>query len=269
MNTEDQELQKIFELYCDYGISYSKTQKVAILSIIRNIGNRYKQNLRVAKNLLQYFHPDSFWFFYENDSYDNTAQNINSVISEHKEYSQFSIMSEQLDLPYLPLSKSQTRTYNLANARNKCYDAISDKNYDFIMVVDFDFVKLSVEGIMNSMGWIYKNESISAMCGNSFINIKQDNGSTVRHNYDSFAFRLNSWSDKFANHWFPWFRLPDGSSPIPVYSGFGGSCIYRKQFYDSLYTGETCEHVMLHRKLKEIHSDFTLFLNPSQTMLVD
>jgi len=120
---------------------------------------------------------------------------------------------------------------------------------------------------MNSFGWIAKNNSISAICGNSYIKIPNKHKHEY-HNYDSFAFRLNYWKDREMS-WFPFWNLPIGSCPIAVFSGFGGSCIYKSKLYEPLYSGEDCEHVVLHQKLKNKYDNFKLFYNPSQIMLMD
>lgn len=261
------DLQNTFDLYTQYGKHYAKTQTVGVLSIVRNLGIKYQTNLPVIKNLLSMFAEGSMVQIYENDSIDDTADNIKQYL-EKTGYEQFSIYSETLDTPYLPLSKSLTRTYNLAKARNQCYNLAKKKNIDFWLVIDLDFVDMSLEGIMNSMGWLSKHNNISAICGNSLIDIEIPNGKIVRNNYDSFAFRLNSWSPKPCV-WFANFYLEQGSQPIHVYSGFGGCAIYRNQFYSDMYSGEDCEHVMLHSKMYDKFTDFRLFYNPSQQMLVD
>lgn len=267
--TPHNEFKNIYKQKITQGLDYAKDNKLLILSIVRNIQDKYKYSLKQIKNLLKYFHPESAVCIYENDSIDNSPDLIKKHISDYDEYNRFYLFSEELGTPNLPLSKSTIRTTNLANARNKCWDLgqrlLPDAN--FVLVIDLDFLDMSINGILNSFGWFYSNPSISAICGNSYIDMSSKAKSSF-HNYDSFAFRINHWSyHEFL--WFPYFNLPIGSVPIAVNSGFGGACIYRKNFYDGLYGGQDCEHVILHKKLTEKYTNFSLYYNPSQIMLLD
>jgi hypothetical protein len=62
-------------------------------------------------------------------------------------------------------------------------------------------------------------------------------------------------------NYFVWRR---GEPLQPVYSCFGGLGVYRmRAFLSSRYAGSDCEHVALHRGMREAGFD-RLFLNPSQ-----
>lgn len=261
------EFQTIYRNMVEKGSLESSNKKIMVLSIIRNIASKYKYCLKTVKDLLKNFHESSCVCLYENDSIDSTATMIKDHISNHEGYDNFYLFSETLNTPYLPLSKSKIRTTALANARNKCYNlskSIMD-HPDFYIVLDMDFTSISIEGILNTFGWLHTNSNISAMCGNSYLEIISQPKSL--HNYDSFAFRLNYWEymDPF---WFPNFNLPIGSIPIPVNSGFGGCCVYKSHLYEDLYTGEDCEHVTLHKSLKLKYKEFNLYYNPSQILLL-
>lgn len=264
----DPEFSDVYGQFIESGEIFAKTQNVAILALARNIENKVKYSLRKLRLLKEKFNEQSHIYIYENDSLDQTPQLINRIINKSG-YENFSILSETIGTPSMPLSKSQIRTTNMANARNKCYSMVANKDsVDFFLVIDIDFIDFSIEGLMNSFGWLVNNQSIGAMCGNSYINISNKQYDRY-HNYDSFAFRPNYWSLQDNSYWFPFWQLPIGSCPITTFSGFGGACIYRSKFYQPLYSGEDCEHVMLHKELKLKYSDFKLFYNPSQIMLVD
>ena len=246
--------------------AFCRNQKIVILCLARNIEAKCSYSFRQLRLLLENFHPDSMVQIYENDSVDNTVGEINKIISR-KEYKQFKLTNETLNTVSMPLSRSRERTCNMANARNKCYNLIDNINlYDFVVVVDIDFLNISLNGILNSFGWMKDREDIKAMCGNSYL-LRPDSLSEY-NNYDSFAFRLNYWHIR-AIPWFGIFNLGIGSDPINVYSGFGGCCIYRQEYYAPVYSGEDCEHVMLHKNLTDKYPDFKLYYNPSQIMIVD
>lgn len=263
----DEEFSTIYNNIVDLGEKHAQKNNVAILSLARNISSRCKYNLRKLRLISELF-AKSQVCIYENDSIDGTPELINEIIAQPA-YGNFKIYSEKIGTKSMPLSKSTTRTTNMANARNKCYTMIEDvSSVDYIIIIDLDFIDFSIKGLMNSFGWLSTNPSISAICGNSYIEIKNKKSSQY-HNYDSFAFRLNYWNEINPLYWFPLFNLPIGSCPISVFSGFGGCCIYRKQFYEPLYSGEDCEHVMLHKNLKNKYDNFKLFYNPSQIALMD
>tara|TARA_B100002019_G_C21274915_1_gene604875 strand:+ start:5348 stop:6181 length:834 start_codon:yes stop_codon:yes gene_type:complete len=248
------------------GLKYAENKKIAILCLARNIANQFKFPMRQIRLLLENFHKESNVYVYENDSNDDTPALIQELFNK-PEYSNFSIVSEKLDTKYLPLSRNTVRTFNMARARIACYNSIDKQllnSYDFFVVLDIDFLNFSTNGLFNSLGWMKDNPEISAMCGNSYIKNQSNNQYT---NYDSFAFRLNHWNEQNIP-WFPEFYLPIGSKPFEVFSGFGGCCIYRKEFYKPLYSGEDCEHVMLHKNLTNKFQNFKLFYNPSQIMMV-
>jgi len=267
--TPHNEFKSIYKQKITQGSDFVKNNKLLVLAIVRNVQDKYRYSLKQIKNLIQHFHPESIVCIYENDSIDSSPELIKQHISDYDGYDQFYLFSEKLGTQHLPLSKSQIRTTNLANARNKCHSLgrriLPDA--DFILVIDLDFLDMSINGILNSFGWLCANPNISAICGNSYID-RSSKAQTSFHNYDSFAFRINHW-DYHEFLWFPYFNLPIGSIPIAVNSGFGGSCIYRKDFYDGYYGGEDCEHVVLHKKLTEKYTNFSLYYNPSQIMLLD
>ena len=265
----DKEFIDLYKYRLQSGIKYAKQQKIVILSIIRNISNEYKYALNKVKELLTYFHAESSVCLYENDSIDLTQQLAQEYISKNNGYNNFYLFSGKLNEPYLPLSRSKIRTHNIALARNKCLNLSLDicNDPDYYIVLDMDFLNLGINGILNSFGWLEANKSISAICGNSYIDMSTKNRDNF-HNYDSFAFRLNYW-DYHELLWFPYFNLPIGSPPIPVYSGFGGSCIYKQNMYEPIYGGDDCEHVILHKNLKSKFIDFSLYYNPSQIMLLN
>lgn len=266
----DKEFKDIYLTRLKQGKEYAQSQKLLILSTVRNISSHYKYSLRKVKEILGFFSNDSCVSIYENDSIDFTPQLIYEHITKYEGYNNFYVFSERLNTPYLPLSKSKIRTTNLANARNLCYtNGITIlPNHDLVLVIDLDFLDFSINGLLNSLGWMSINQEISAICGNSYIERSSKTQQSF-HNYDSFAFRINYW-DYYENIWFPYFDLPIGSIPIPINSGFGGSCIYKQKFYEPIYDGEDCEHVRLHKKLKEKYNhSFNLYYNPSQIMLLE
>jgi len=260
------------------GTEYSKQTNVAIVSIARNSAKNIGKNLTLLSDVIEPMFNNVYYYLYENDSTDNTAEII-SHWAKGKDNVVFE--TEKLDTPYLPLSTSTTRTENLAKARNKCLDyvkTISDK-VDYVIVIDTDFVLFSVKGLMNTMGWLQNQSHVSAIAGYSFLEKKitlpngtKTNGEILT-NYDSWAYRQSWWTDTQQvglMYWFQWWIPLVGSPLTHVNSAFGGCCVYRKEYFiKGRYSGENCEHVMFHNYLKNTEPSFQLYANPSQIMYVE
>ena len=175
------------------GTDFAAKQRVAILSIARNSEDKLIQNLPFLDTLSEWFKECSF-FFYENDSSDNTPHILQNWANSNPKAT---TKCEKLDTEYLPLSTSTTRTENLAKARNHCIEYVKQNidNLDYVIVLDSDFIDFSVRGLLNSFGWISKHPHISAMVGFNFLKkyIIFPNGTQTKNkiltNYDSWAYR--------------------------------------------------------------------------------
>lgn len=260
--------QKILE-----GITFSKQSSVVFTGLVRNVANILEHNVKFL--LDNDIFLSTYMVLYENDSTDNTKEILEKLKNQ---YSNFYYISENLNLPHLPLSKSNERTIALSNYRNICKTFIKDNLYskiDFVSVIDLDFIDISSEGILNTFGWLSDN-NIMAVSGNSFQlkNILDPNKKDL-WNYDSWAFRGNWWIDKQTEPrgydpmlWFGFWIPPVGSPLIKTNSSFGGMTTYNKSIYfNAEYEGYDCEHVCYHKNLSKLNSNFSVMLNPSQMML--
>lgn len=263
------EFQKGFEKIVSRGIEYASKQNIAIVSIARNVEKYLETSLSTFKELETKFKSVKY-FIYENDSIDNTVEKLKSW-SENNHNA--TIVSEKLDTPHMPLSTSDIRTSNLANARNKCVEYIKTirSDIDYVLVIDIDFQNLYINGLLSSFGWLSMVKDIDALAGFSFV-LKDGRENTYLINYDCWAYRHNWWTDTYStgsglmnwfNHWIPLV----GSPIFQVNSAFGGSCIYKTESYIlGEYKGYDCEHVTFHKNLFTKNQNFKLFVNPSQIL---
>jgi hypothetical protein len=230
--------------------------------------------------LLQPLNPSQIILF-ENDSLDDTKEKINNLILLN---SNIVLLSQKFDRPHFGTVKDKRRVDALAEYRNILKNYIKDNysDYDFVIVTDTDFKDFSLDGIYNSFGWLSYSGEIDAICGNSFElkNVFSVSKKSL-WNYDCWAFRSTWWNDwqnqqltEFYNYdpmfWFGIWILPPGSPLIRINSGFGGCCIYKTSLYiHAEYNGNDCEHVTFHRDLESKNKNFSLYLNPSQIMLME
>lgn len=259
--------QKIYS-----GIEYAKSIDLAIMCLARNIGNEIKLSLPFLLDL-PHFKSINIVVF-ENDSTDNTKEILKEL---NTKYSNLHIFIDNFNATYLPLSKSNERTTNLATYRNFCKNFVVNhlSHCQYTSVLDLDLIDISIKGILNTFGWFAEDESLQAISGNSFQlkNIFNPNYKNL-WNYDSWAFRGNWWNDKQNEDynydpmlWFGFWITPVGSPLLRVNSSFGGLCTYKTKWLKyAEYEGYDCEHVCFHKNLYK-YTEFNLSLNPSQTIL--
>lgn len=269
------EFAESYRSYIELGKTYLKNKNIFVTGLIRN-GETYIDNSITSLEQLRQYSKSLGYFVYENDSRDHTPKILDGLT--HK-IENFSYSSELLSLKGFAAVKDKERTTNLANHRNKCKNFIQNQKLkiDHIIVTDLDFSSLSIDGILNSFGWISKKQT-DAMAGFSFEFKPLFNPDhKVPWNYDCWAYRGSWWEDtqKITNTstydsmiWFGLWHPPIGSKPILVNSAFGGMTIYKpKHFFSADYEGDDCEHVCFHKNIVNKNPKFKLAINPSQIMI--
>lgn len=279
-------LPEFEQLYFDkirLGKNFIQDKQLIIVGLVRNLEHILYENITTLATLKRYC-PDINFFLYENDSTDNTVRILKKC---KKEIDNFEYVSDKLNLEFFNHQtikdkknlKSVERTENLAKHRNSCISYVKDNfsQSDFIIVMDMDFEKFSMDGILNSFGWFSENFA-DALAGIS-LELKNLFSQTNQHlwNYDCWAYRGSWWEDlqKYSSHygydpmlWFGFWQPPIGSQPIQVNSAFGGIGIYKTEHYISVqYEGYDCEHVCFHKNLQNKYPNYKLCINPSQLML--
>ena len=268
------EFTELYSKYVGLGLEYLKTKKIVVVGLARDVGqtilNSFDQILK-----LNNFCDTLNIAIVENDSLDQTKDILLDLKNKH---SNFEFVSEDYGLPKFGTVKDKARTEALAYQRNKYIELVKNKyqKYDYVIVCDWDFDQFSVNGLINSFGWIYE-KNISAMCG---VSLRYQNVLSQSYknywNYDCWAYRGNWWIDKQTEVndcnsmlWFGFWIPPVGSPPLKINSGFGGMCIYKIQdFLSAKYSGYDCEHVCYHKSIYSINDQFGLYMNPSQLMIL-
>lgn len=252
--------------HVEYGRVEARRQKLAIVSIARNSMPWLANTLLLVDELAGLWR-DCVYYVYENDSTDGTAEALDAfalrqwVTVEHDSLG--GIDARGFD---------RERTERLAHCRSRCQTWVrnhaADANY--VLVLDTDpHGGFSTNGVLNSLGWFcemlgesWHRREPGAMASSSiFIRRDKEPDSFNAAGYDAWAARLNTFEDRRDHLWFHFLIPPAGSQPIPMYSAFGGLCLYRREAYLSgQYDGRDCEHVALHRSMQR--AGYQLFLNP-------
>lgn len=262
------EFSEAYHKYINDGIDFLKNKNICITGLIKDGASHIDNKLIFFEQFKDYCQNLDI-VIYENDSTDNTDKILKSWESEKIN---IKIISEKLNAkhrghPY----KDADRVLAMASYRNKCLDYIKKNiSSEYIIIIDLDYKQISLDGILNSFGWIKHNAKINIMAGFSY----QQHSNGLLTNYDSWAYRGNWWGDyqadkNFAYTFINW-RPFIGSEPFKVNSAFGGICIYKRDiFIQGHYTGSDCEHVTFHQSINNINSqNYGMYVNPSQIMVL-
>lgn len=207
-------------------------------------------------------------FFYENDSEDSTAATLD----------QFAIR-QWVDVVHEWLGDDDdrggfdtSRTERLARCRNICLEWVRSHAADttWTIVLDMDpHGGFSVDGVFHSIACLADRDLSCAvtraggMASYSLFRVTDQDGVGVAH-YDAWAARPNWWRDRrdeIGHTWFSQFLPPVGSPPVAMNSAFGGLAVYKTCAYLSGgYSGEDCEHVPHHRRMRQ--AGWQMYLNP-------
>jgi hypothetical protein len=275
------EFKENYNLNVENGKSFIKDKKIAITGLAHNLGDKTKDKIYRLFSIRDHCHDCSI-FLYDYNSTDHTSFLLKDLHTEYGSslaYRSYIENHETND----PIESNLYRFQVLANLRNesKEYIQIHYSDYDYVMVVDPGFLTFSVEGILNTFGWLYIYDDImDAMAGFSYIKKPTlDHKKNDLYNYDSHAFRPSWWDDivKYKEAftydpmmWFSYWQPPVGSNPIRVNSAFGGICIYKmKYFLSGEYDSYDNEHVCFHKSICVKNNDFNLYANPSQLMILN
>ena len=255
---------------CSDGTEAASRSKVAIVAIARDAMPYLENTLKLVDELAAKFRS-SVMYVYENDSTDGT----DTVLDE------FAGSRDWVTIEHATLQRPDLRgfeperTVALAEYRNKCRIWVENNasDSDYVVVLDMDpHGGFSVDGVMNSIGWIseFRSQScrpvdIGGMASQSLLVIEKDGQLEFAH-YDAFAARLNWWNDMREELGYIWFHallMPTGSPPVQFNSAFGGLAVYRTEAFLAPgvhYAGGDCEHVSLHKTMRQ--AGYGLWLNP-------
>ncbi len=196
--------------------------------------------------------------FYENDSLDATAtflrhwSDVNPsirVIIERKGSRRFANVVSLERAALLAACRNAYREYALTHFGN----------FDHVIVVDTDTEGgWSFEGIAHSFGL----DNWDFVGSNGLMTGPFGRGRPIY--YDTWAHRSIDPGELTSQR----LSVQRGEPLRRVLSCFGGLGVYRMACLQARYEGDDCEHVTLHRNMRELGFD-QLYLNPSQIVLYD
>ena len=256
----DSEYGDLYHEMVSRGAEIASESKVAVVGLARDCADNLRNSLLLLEELGSRFN----WprgFIYENDSEDDTQE----VLFRDRP-SWLTVTCDVKNRPHLT-GFERSRTVALAEYRNACREWVAETtgDADFVVVLDLDADGgFSVDGVLNSLAWLEKHADAAGMGSFSLLRITEDGKEKFAH-HDSWAARLNWWSDRKSVTGLGWFHQlfpPVGAPPIRMNSCFGGLAVYRAAAYlAGRYAGGDCEHVPFHRSIAE-STGLSMYLNP-------
>ena len=246
------------------GAKVAAETDAVIVGIARSAMPYIENTLKIIDVLSKRFRSCQAYFF-ENDSEDTTGE-----VLEHFAAPRQWVHVERQTLGHEDVRGfERSRTERLAEYRNRCLEWVRENAADtsWTIVLDLDpHHGFSLDGVLNSVYHLAVGLAsscplkVGGMASYSLYRI----GKNVAH-YDAYAARpVCWWHDRrceVPNTWFHAFMPPVGSPPQPMNSAFGGLAVYRtKAFLAGGYSGEDCEHVTHHRRMRD--AGYQMFLNP-------
>lgn len=257
-----------YQAYYDAGVATGRQvaaeTDAVIVGIARNALPALVNTVLLAAKVRSMFRSCQM-FVFENDSQDATPTILDHLASD---FPWFHTVHETLGGEDVR-GFERARTDRLAYCRNKCMNWVRENAAEtaWTIVLDLDPAGgFSPDGVLNSvcrLGEKMAEPSVLRAGGvASYSLYKSDDG--IAH-YDAWAARPPSWwrdrREEVGFTWFSSFMPPVGAPPCPMNSAFGGLCVYStKAFLSGGYSGEDCEHVPHHRRMRE--AGYQMWLNP-------
>lgn len=265
-----EDLEENFIQKIDRGKNIAKDKKIVITGLARNCENSLKNNLNHIRELVSGFKSSEI-VVYENNSTDRTRNILKNIGVKIIGSDDNTEVQDGFELK---------RIQKMSKYRNECLNFIKNnfKDFDYILVFDFDINNFIADGIFNSIG--YEEEINFDGIGSVSIKTEMKNNKIYCHHYDAWAMKMFSWYEEFSEEsrkekfkWFNSWIPPLGGYPIKVKSCFGGLMLYKINSilsgkYDSNLSDKRgnifcVEHSALHESM-ELNGFDNIYMNPSQ-----
>lgn len=241
------------------GIDKMKRLDITICGIGKNIESNVQNILAKIYRLGSMFRSYNICI-YENDSDDRTLSRL--VETSARLNMPLTLKHENLKVEPHKQDKSEYRRERMAYARNKYLEFVKESSQDYFIVSDLDIITgWSYEGIAHSFSFDY-----DVVGSNGLVYEKDENGNFCRLFYDTWAYRTLD-DEELPQEECNLLNFKRGSDLHNVGSCFGGLCIYKREALDDdmCYTKDDCDHVTLHRQMRE--KGKKIYLNPSQIVV--
>lgn len=239
-----------------------RASSCAIVGLARNIAGVLPATIQRVERLGALF-GDYRVFVYENDSSDHTAELLTAWAGGN---GRVQVVCEQKNEPVYPPLRCLNRASGMARCRSRCQEQVrtSWPWVDYVGVVDLDLAGgWSFDGAAHTFGC----EGWDSVGSNGLIYQRQRLNAHVALHYDVWAYRRQGSYEALPGREGNLLSWGRGEGLVSVYSCFGGLGFYlTRAWLAAPYGGEDCEHVVLHRGMRELGYG-RQYLNPNQITL--
>ena len=260
-----------------------RNKSIIICGIVKNAERGLKRNIPVLKELCSRC-KDYKVFVYENDSTDSTKQLLSEWASNDSEHvfvslnnnDQTATIPSQKETGKVNRFYSARRIEKMARLRNHYMDFVTENDWeaDYLIVVDLDVARLSLNGIVNSLESNQEWDAVTAYGYSLAPNLH-------KRYHDTYALTENGdenhpqTMEKILSYACKYGRMKETEDWIRVYSAFGGLAIYlfeavRGLRYQALRNNDErvevhCEHYSIYKQMSERGFD-KVYINPQMVL---
>ena len=194
------------------------TKKIVICICCRDIESKSSEMFVVLKTLCKLC-LEMTVLFYENDSKDNTVEQLNRWCNENENSHLF---TQQSNSPKFGSTFDKKRVENMATVRNNLLNKVKADymDYDYMIVMDADLWFIPIDGIASSFG----HQDWDVMSANGLGCLGFDKDHEILIYYDIWSLVEKGDHRHYKSGHKPF--LPH-TGLFQVESGFGGFAIYR------------------------------------------
>lgn len=244
-------------------------QKISVFCIWRDSEPYIYQTLKQLENLESLKDFEFSFYFYENDSKDNTAFILNEWIKNKNG----KFLSEKLNAKKFDSTIDDDRMKFLCECRNKCKNLSENNESNFSLLIDSDIS-------FNNNNFIFQLENLNNLDKAVMVtaNVRQNIPDFVTNisndsYYDTYAFR-----DAYGNkglYWSdcPFIRKEDRlnwffGKPLITMSSFGGFAIIKSEIFNKVnwHSDFHCDHVNM---CFDISRYGNIYINPRSKVYVN
>jgi len=245
------------------------SKKVSVFCIWRDSENTIYKTLKQLENLESIDGFEFSYFFYENDSKDNTVEILEQWLLNRSG----KIQSEILNAKKFGSVVDPERMKFLCECRNKCKQLADNNSFDYSLLIDSD-IEFHNHNFLIQIEDLNKLENAVMITANVRQNIKDFAfNQNLDSYYDVYAFRDRHGTDGIYFSDCPSFKRDDQLNwklgiPIITMSSFGGFAIIKSEIFNKVNWSSDlhCDHVNM---CFEISKYGCIYCSPRSKVYVD
>lgn len=244
-------------------------KKISVFCIWRDSEKTIHKTLKQLEDLESIDGFEFSYFFYENDSKDNTSK----ILEKWLENRSGKIQSEIINAKKFGTTTDPERMKFLCNCRNKCKELASENKSDYSLLIDSD-IEFNKFNFIEQLDCLNSLDQAVMTTANVRQNIPDFTFNTsIDSYYDTYAFRDSYgnnglyWSDS------PFIRKQDRfnwslGKPMITMSSFGGFAIIKSDIFNKVewHSDFHCDHVNM---CYDISRHGNIYIIPRSKVYVD